>query len=88
MADSNRAATARVDSGRAAPSSERQAAALERIAAAAESIDGRLGELAAAFDHYRPAIDRAAKLAGSPVAKAASVLGGFPAPRRPGGRRG
>jgi len=84
MADSNRAATARVDSGRAAPSpTERQAAALERIAAAAESIDGRLGELAGAFDHYRPAIDRAAKIAGSPAAKAAAFVGG-----RLGGHRG
>jgi len=82
MADSNRGATARVDGGRAASPAERQAAALERIAAAAESIDNRLGELAKAIEHYRPAIDRAASVAGSRAGKAALALGALGGHRR------
>lgn len=74
-ADSNRAATGSADP-------------LVRIAAALESIDARIGHLAGTLEHYRPAIDRAARLAGSPVGKVASALGAFPAPRRQGGHRG
>ena len=77
MADSNRAATGRVDGGRAAPSSaERQAAALERIATAAETIAACMGQVAGMAQVYKPALDRAVKLADSPAARVASALGG------------
>jgi len=76
MADSNRGATARVDSGRAASPTERQAAALERIAAAAETIAAYMGQVAGMAQVYKPALDRAVKLADSPAARVASALGG------------
>lgn len=77
MADSNRGATARVDSGRATTSSaERQAAALERIAGAAETIAATMGQITGMAQVYKPALDRAVKLADSPAARVASALGG------------
>jgi hypothetical protein len=38
------------------------------------SIAGSLGKLATTLDHYRPALDKAARLAGSPAGAVVSAL--------------